>query len=108
MTPKFDALPERIEAIEHKLDALSLSVDKRFAEIDQRFDEVSEHFVEQRQYTEFAFGQLERRMNDGFTRLEKLRGVDSARLKRVERKLDQFLDSQSQSSPRRKALRRKP
>jgi hypothetical protein len=87
MTANLDALPARVEAIEHKLDALALSVDRRF-------DEVTQAFVEQRQYTEFAFGQLERRMNEGFTRLE--------------RKLDQFIDSQSQPSPRRKTRRRKP
>ena len=107
MTPNLDALPERVEAIEHKLDALSLSVDKRFAEIDKRFDEVSEHFVEQRQYTEFAFGQLERRMIEGFTRLEKSLAARSD-LERLERKLDQFIDSQSRRNPRRKTRRRKP
>ncbi|HET9358670.1 MAG TPA: hypothetical protein VFO58_02925 [Vicinamibacterales bacterium] len=63
--------------------------------------------IELRQYTEFAFGQLERRMVDGFTRLEKLRAVDSARLERLERKLDQFIDSQSRHRPRSKARRRK-
>lgn len=64
--------------------------------------------TELRQYTEFAFGQLERRMVDGFTRLERLQAVDSARLERLERKLDQFIDSQSQRSPRRQTRRRKP
>jgi hypothetical protein len=106
MTANLDALPERVEAIEHKLDALSLSVDNRFAEIDKRFDEVSERFVEQRQYTEFAFGQLERRMNEGFTRLEKSLAAGSD-LERLERKLDQFIDSQSRRDPRLKARRRK-
>jgi hypothetical protein len=63
MTAKLDGWPERVAAIEL------------------------------RRYTEFAFGQLERRMVEGFTRLE--------------RKLDQFIDSQSQRGPRSKARRRK-
>jgi hypothetical protein len=99
MTANLDALPARVEAIEHKLDALALSVDRRF-------DEVTQAFVEQRQYTEFAFGQLERRMNEGFTRLEKSLAARSD-LERLERKLDQFIDSQSRRDPRLKARRRK-
>lgn len=120
MSANLDALPERVELIERKLDALSVSVDRRFEEVDKRFeqvdrrfdevdkrfDEVSEHFVEQRQYTEFAFERLERRMVDGFDRLERMRAVDSGRLERLERKLDQFIDSQSRQ-PRRPAGRSK-
>lgn len=123
-----DALPERVERVEQKLDALSVSVDRRFDEVDQRFDEVdkrfeevhqrfesvdssfddvSRHFVEQREYVEFAFGRLERRMVAGLSRLEQLWAVDSSRLARVERKLDQFIDRaphrrRAPSSTRRK------
>ena len=83
---------ERFDRVEKKLDDLSASVDARFASVDKRFDEmrqefqnefrdVQEHFVEQRQYTEFAYGRLDRRMTEGFSRLE--------------RKLDQVIDAQS-------------
>jgi len=61
---------------------------------------VTQAFVEQRQYTEFAYAQLERRMVDGFGRLEQMRAIDSARLERLERKLDQFIESQSRRPPR--------
>ena len=114
MSANLDALPERVELIERKLDALSMSVDrrfeevnrrfdevdKRFNEVDKRFNEVTQAFVEQRQYTEFAYAQLERRMVDGFGRLEQMRAIDSARLERLERKLDQFIESQSRRPPR--------
>jgi hypothetical protein len=63
MTAKLDGWPERVAAIEL------------------------------RRYTELAFGQLERRIVDGFARLE--------------RKVDQFIDSQSQHGPRSKSRRRK-
>jgi hypothetical protein len=33
-------------------------VDRRFDVVDRRFDEVDAAIVEQRQYTEFAFGKL--------------------------------------------------
>jgi len=121
MSANLDALPERVELIEQKLDALSVSADRRFEQIDQRFeqvdrrfeqvdrrfDEVSEHFVEQREYIEFAFGTLERRMVDGFDRLERMRAIDSGRLERLERKLDQFIDTQSRRARRRPSVRRK-
>jgi hypothetical protein len=90
---------ERFDRIEKKLDDLSTSVgarfeqvatrfaavDRRFAEIREEyrkeFREVQEHFVEQRQYTELAYERLDRRMTEGFSRLE--------------RKLDQVIDAQS-------------
>jgi hypothetical protein len=88
MTEGLEALPERVQAIERKLDALSSSVDRRFESVDRRFDdidrrleEVNQHFVEQRQYTEFAYGRLERRMAAGFGRIEaKLDHVISSNL----------------------------
>ena len=88
MTEGLDALPERVQAIERKLDALSSSVDQRFESVDRRFDdidrrfeEVNQHFAEQRQYTEFAYTRLERRMAAGFSRIEaKLDRVISSNL----------------------------
>jgi hypothetical protein len=87
MTEGLEALPERAQAIERKLDALSSSVDRRFESVDRRFDDVdrrleeaNQHFVEQRQYTEFAYGRLERRMAAGFRIEAKLDHVISRNL----------------------------
>jgi septation ring formation regulator EzrA len=87
--------------VEQKLDALSASVDQRFEAIDQRFDAVDQRFeaidqrfdavdkqfeavaaaiVEQRQYTEFAFGRMD------------------TRLERIERTLHQFIDTQTKTN----------
>ena len=83
-----NALSERVGRIEQKLDAVSAEVsakfahvDERFAQVDERFEklreelderfrEVQEHVVEQREYVEFAYERLDRRMSDGFSRLE--------------------------------------
>lgn len=120
MENNLDALPERVGAVERKLDALSVSVDRRFDAVDKRFDtfeasvnqrfeafekSVNEQFVEQRQYTEFAFGKLDARLSrveghvaDHTSRLDrierKLEQVDAGRLDRIERKLDQLVDLQ--------------
>jgi hypothetical protein len=67
-------------ALERKLDALSASIDRRFDAVDKPFEAVIAAIVEQRQYTEFAFGRLD------------------TRLERVERKLDQFIDVQMKTN----------
>jgi len=79
-----NGLSERVDRIENKLDALTESVDQCFKEVDKRFLEVREHVVEQRQYIEFAYDKLDKRMTEGFSR--------------VERKFDQFIDSQSRAT----------
>ena len=93
------------ETVEQKLDKLSASVDHRFGAVDQRFDAVDRHFdgvnrqfddvtaalAEQRQYTEFAFDRLASEMRAGF------KGVEG-RFNRLERKLDQFIDTQSKAN----------
>jgi tetrahydromethanopterin S-methyltransferase subunit G len=118
MENSLDALPERVEAVERKLDALSVSVDRRFNAVDKRFDavdkrfdtfeasvnqrfeafekSVSEQFVEQRQYTEFAFGKLDARL----IRVEGVVTGHTGRLDRIERKLDQLIDLQFRPIPR--------
>jgi hypothetical protein len=62
---------ERVVRIEKKLDALSVSVDERFTDVDKRFDEVGDHFVEQREYIDFAYERLDRRISEGLTRVER-------------------------------------
>ena len=100
-----EMLPEHVNAIEHKLDALAVSVDRRF-------DEVTQALVEQREYTEFAFTQLDAKMTSGFARVEirlegfdhKLQGVEH-KLERVERKIDQLIIAGTKR-PRRRPRRR--
>ena len=84
--------------LDRKLDALSASVDKRFAIVDERFAKVEERFdavdaalIEQRQSTEFAFDRVSDEMRQGFL------GVDG-RFNSLERKLDQFIDTQSKTN----------
>ena len=78
-----EALPDRVDRIEQKLDSLTTSIDRRFADVDRRFADVDRRFdavdrrfddvdrrfndvtdalVEQRQYTEFAFERLDKRL----------------------------------------------
>jgi hypothetical protein len=106
MSADLNALPERVEVIARTLDDLSASVDARFeqvdprlAQIDRRFDEVLAAIVEQREYTEFAFQRVERRM-DGFER------STVAGFARLERKLDLILDGQQR--PVRRPQPRRP
>ena len=88
-------MAETLESISVQVVALSASVDARFEQVDKRFDKLEkrvedgfaaadEHFAEQRAYTEFAFTRLEQTMN--------------ARFDRVERKLDQFIETQLQTN----------
>lgn len=88
MSSDLDKSGEGTETVGQKLDTLSASVDKRFdtlttrfdtlsASVDERFDAVDVALIEQRQYTEFAFDRLDGRFD------------------RLERKLDQFIDTQS-------------
>ena len=86
------------ETVEQKLDKLSASVDHRFGAVDQRFDAVDRQFddvraalAEQRQYTEFAFDRLATDMRACFDCLE-------GGFNRLERKLDQFIDTQSKAN----------
>ena len=79
------------KTVEQKLDRLSTSVEQRFDAVDRRFDDVTAALGEQRQYTEFAFDRLAGGMKAGF------KGVDS-RFNKLERKLDQFIDTQSKTN----------
>jgi hypothetical protein len=84
MTARFGKVDERFEQVDKRFN----QIDERFKEIDKQFDgvkkqfhEVQEHFVGQREYTELAYTQLDRRMTAGFSRLE--------------RKINQVIDAQS-------------
>jgi len=91
-----EKLPERVDVIERKLDALAVSVDKRF-------DEVTEALVEQRQYTEFAFTQLDAKMTSGFAKVETRLGRVEHKLESVDHKLDQLIVAgTTRGRPRRK------
>ena len=89
---RFDTLSVSVDG---RFDTLSVSVDERFdtlsVSVDERFDAVDVALIEQRQYTEFAFDRLADAMRNGFN------GVDG-RFNRLERKLDQFIDTQSRAN----------
>jgi hypothetical protein len=89
---RFDTLSA---SVDKRFDTLSGSVDERFdtlsASVDERFDAVDVALIGQRQYTEFAFDRLADEMRNGFN------GVDG-RFNRLERKLDQFIDTQSRAN----------
>ncbi len=84
MADRIDDLAGRVEAVEQKVDRLSASVD-------QRFDQVDAALVEQRLYTEFAYERLDAKMDAGFANMD-------GRFSRLERKLDQFIDTQSKTN----------
>ena len=82
---RFDGVDRRLDAVDRRLDAIDRrfeGVDRRFEGIDRRFEAVDAAFVEQRQYTEFAFGKLEQELV-----------VVKSGLGRVERKLDRLIDA---------------
>ena len=90
------SVDRRFDAVDERVATLSASVDERFAtlsaSVDARFDGVDVALVEQRQYTEFAFDRLSDEMRNEMRK--GFNGVDS-RFNRLERKLDQFIDTQS-------------
>ncbi len=93
-------VPETLETIAEKITALSTSTDARFAAVDKRFDDVSDALVEQRKYTEFAFGKLRTEMNAKFSGL---RTEMNGGFGRLDRKLDRVLDTLARTlSPRRR------
>jgi hypothetical protein len=120
MSSDLDTSGEGTETVGQKLDTLSASVDKRFdtlsasvderfdtlsTSVDERFDAVDVALIEQRQYTEFAFDRLADEMRNGFGAIEgRLGGIDGrlggidGRFNRLERKLDQFIDTQSRAN----------
>jgi hypothetical protein len=102
---KLDSVSAKVDQLSTSVDERLNAVDQRFAAVDQRFDAVDRRFdeleaaiVEQRRYTEFAFTQLDHKMDSGFARLELKMDAGFARsddqFARLERKLDQFIDVQ--------------
>jgi septation ring formation regulator EzrA len=73
---RFDAVDQRFEAIDQRFEA----IDQRFDAVDKQFEAVAAAIVEQRQYTEFAFGRMD------------------TRLERIERTLHQFIDTQTKTN----------
>ena len=88
-----EALPDRVDRVEQKLDSLAVSIDRRFDDVDRRFDDVDRRFndvdrrfndvdrrfnevtdalVEQRQYTEFAFERLDKKVTSIDTKLDEV------------------------------------
>jgi hypothetical protein len=100
---RVDVIAKQLDDVAVSVDALSTSVDRRFDAVDRRFDAVDarfdavdrrfeemgratdEAFLEQRQYTEFVYTQLDAKMDAGFTRVD-------GHLARLERKLDRVIE----------------
>jgi hypothetical protein len=74
-----------VQALHQKVDELSASVDRRFERMEQRFDGDEAALGEQRASAEFAYVQLDKKMDAGFARLE--------------RKLDQIIDLHLPKTP---------
>jgi outer membrane murein-binding lipoprotein Lpp/tetrahydromethanopterin S-methyltransferase subunit G len=99
---RFEQVDRRFEQVDRRFE----QVDRRFEEVDRRFDAVDAAFLEQRQYTEFGytkllakFTTLEARMDAGFEGLTaEVRTLGSS-FNRLERKLDQFIDSRMPAAP---------
>ena len=73
--------PTTIQELSVSVDNRFDAMDRRFEAVDRRFDEVDGAIVEQRQYTEFAFGKLQQELV-----------VVKSGLGRVERKLDRLIE----------------
>jgi chromosome segregation ATPase len=73
---RFEQVDRRFEQVDRRFE----QVDHRFEQVDRRFDGIESALIEQREYTEFAFERLDRKMDAGFARLE--------------RKVDRILDLQ--------------
>jgi hypothetical protein len=89
---RFDAVDRRFDAIDRRFDAIDRrfeAVDRRFEAVDRRFEAVDAAIVEQREYTEFAFGKLEQELV-----------IVKSGLGRVERKLDRLIDGTAPSEKR--------
>ena len=102
---------DRIDELRHTFER----VEKEVRQFDERFNQVDAAILEQRQYTEFAFGQLDARVARLDGNVEQLDatvgqldatvgqlGATVRRLdgnvSRIERKLDQFIDTQSKAN----------
>src|SRR5262245_18814885 len=98
MAETLETLATRITALGKSMDERFAQVDARFGEMDKRFGEMDARFtgvddaiVEQREYTEFAFKHLQNEMKSGFSRLE--------------RKLDNALNTRTRTPNRRRGGR---
>ena len=97
---------ERVGAVLGRLTSVERKVDSLAATMDRRFDEVAGALVDQRRYTDFAYGlldakisqidgklteldervvRLDTKMDSGFERMDQ-------RFSRLDRKLDQLID----------------
>ena len=73
MADRMDSLTEDVQDIKGKLNHLSERFDHLSASVDERFDAVDVAIREQREYTEFAYGRMDKRFDQiqlSFGRLE--------------------------------------
>ena len=88
---RLESVDHRMEGVEHRMERVEHGVATLSQSMDERFTQVDAAVVEQRHYTEFAYEQLDAKMDSGFARLDAKMDAGFAR---VERKLDRFIDVQ--------------
>ena len=74
-----------------KVERLAAAVDARFDAVDARFDDVEAHLSDIREYIGFSHFKTQELITGAINELRRDVGSDIGRL---ERKLDQFIDSQ--------------
>lgn len=81
-----------------RLDDLTDRVEKLETTVREGFKAVDEGFAEQRKYTEFAYSRLDTKMDAGFAKMDERFATMDGSFSRLERKLDQFIDTQSKTN----------
>ena len=113
MAEGLEHLPERVEAVEQRLEGLAADFAAHVEQVSRRFDQVDAALLEQRRYTEFAYGRQDSRMDAGFAQVEaRFAQMDArfaqvearfaqmdARFARLERTLDQFMNGYFSKEP---------
>ena len=81
LSTRVDGLSTTVGQLSTRVDGLSVTVGQLSTTVSELSTAMAAGFVEQREYTEFSHARLEAKMDAGFARVD-----------RIERKLDQFID----------------
>jgi len=81
LTTSVDGLTASVDGLTTSVDVLTTTVGHLTTTVSELSTAMAAGFIEQREYTAFSHARLESKMDDGF-----------ARVTRIERKLDQFVD----------------
>jgi hypothetical protein len=91
LAARVERLSHSVEARFDAVDARFDAVDARFGAVDARFDDIESHLVDLRGYIDFGHFKLQEHITGA---ANELRLDVKADISRLERKLDQFIDSQ--------------